>query len=130
MRLALAVTLGLSLAGMANAEGPVETETLRAGNIAVTLHLHAFLTDAERDALRQLGSSAEAMRTFLGDTDGFAAIAVSPEEGFIRNGMPVESAVALSQLPDAEAARSNARAACEENAAGTCVVVLEAAPGG
>lgn len=129
MRLALAATLSLSLAGIAGAQEPVESEALNAGSIAVTLHLHPFLTAEELDALRQIGSHEDAMLTFLGGADGFAAIAVSPEEGFIRDGMPVQSAVALSQLPDAETARVNAVAACEENAGRDCVVVLEAAPG-
>ncbi|MCC5986980.1 MAG: hypothetical protein JJT95_04810 [Pararhodobacter sp.] len=128
MRLALAATLSLFLAGVASAQEPVESEALSAGSIAVTLHLYPFLTAEELHALRQIGSHEEAMRTFLGGTDGFAAIAVSPDEGFFRSGMPVESAVALSQLPDAETARRNAIAACDEAAGNGCVVVLEAAP--
>lgn len=128
MRLALAATLSFLLAGIASAQEPAESETLSAGNIAVTLYLYPFLSAEELQALRQIGSHEEAMRTFLGGTDGFAAIAVSPEEGFFRGGMPVESAVALSQLPDAETARENAIAACEEGAGAPCVVVLEAAP--
>ena len=128
MRLALAATLSLSLAGIASAMEPVESENLNTGNIAVTLHLYPFLNDEEQAILRQIGSHEDAMRTFLGDTDGFAAIAASPQEGFFRNGMPVASAVALSQLPDAETARRNAVAACDEAAGTGCVVVLEAAP--
>ena len=117
------------MAGLAAADETVRNETLRAGNFAVTIHLHSFLTSEERDALRQIGSSEDAMLTFIGGSDGHAAIAAAPGKGFFRDGMPVPSAVAMSQLPDAASARRTAIEACKNAAGENCVVLLEAAPG-
>jgi hypothetical protein len=112
------------------AQATVKTEVLDPGNATVTLYLHPFLTEQEVTILRQVGSNAEAMRAFLGGVSGYAAIAASPAEGFFRDGRPVASAVALSQLPDATAARNGAVAACQAatRAAVPCVALLEVAP--
>jgi hypothetical protein len=125
-----AASFAACVAGAASAQGTVATETLDPGNAVVTLHLHGFLTEQERTILRQIGSNADAMRTFLGGQTGYAAIAASPAEGFFRKGAPVASAVALSQLPDAESARRGAIAACQRaaKARAACVPVLEVAP--
>ena len=132
MRLALAALISLSLAGpplTASAQSPVRTEVLSAGALSVTLHLHPFLQGQELEVLRQLGANEDAMLTFIGSADSYGAIAVSPRQGFFRNGAPVPSALPISQLPDAETARRAAIDACSNAAGGRCVVLLEAAPG-
>ncbi|WP_162300767.1 hypothetical protein [Alkalilacustris brevis] len=113
---------------------PPEQEVFRGDGAEVTLHLHGFLTQEELLILRQIAASPEARLALLGETeDGHAAIALAPDEGFIRDGAPANSAAALSGLPDAAAAQAAAMAACEGARAGggaDCVVVLEVAPGG
>lgn len=131
MRLALAALISLSLTGLplaAGAQSPVRTEALSAGAFSVTLHLHPFLQGQELEVLRQLGASEEAMLAFIGPADSYGAIAVSPRQGFFRDGAPVPSALPISQLPDAETARRAAIDACSNAAGGRCVVVLEAGP--
>ena len=132
MRLALAALISLSLAGLpaaTNGQSSVRTEVISAGAFAVTLHLHPFLQPQELEVLRQLGASEEAMLAFIGPADSHGAIAVSPRQGFFRDGAPVPSALPISQLPDAETARRAAIDACSDAAGGRCVVLLEAAPG-
>ena len=114
--------------------GPVPTESMRLGEARVTLHVHPFLTPQELTALRLVMTNEEALAVFLPPAKGkagrHAAMAVSPDEGFIRDGAPVGSAVALSGLDDAAAAAAAALAACEaaRKAAAPCVLVLEVAP--
>lgn len=128
----LAALLAAGAGGVA--AGPVPTESTRLGESRVTLHVHPFLTPQELTALRLVMTNPEALAVFLpaaeGRTGGHAAMAVSPEEGFIRDGAPVASAVALSGLPDAAAAAAGAVAACDaaRRSAAACVVVLEVAP--
>jgi hypothetical protein len=108
----------------------VPTEVFTLDAVDVTLHLHPFLTEDEASTLRIVGQSPDALALFLPAGASFGAIALSPEEGFIRDGQPVESASAVADLPDAVQARDAALAEC--NAARTggpaCVVVLEIAP--
>lgn len=107
---------------------PVETGVN--GGSAVNLHLHPFLTPDELTTLRLVASNDQALSLFVTSRTGHAALAVSPEEGFVREGSAVPSAVALGDLPDAEAARTAALAACDSvrKAKTPCVVVLEVAP--
>lgn len=131
MRLAIAATLSLSLAVLpvtGSGQSSVNTEELSAGAFSVTLHLHSFLQRDELHILRQMGTSEEVMLTFIGPDDSYGAIAVSPRQGFFRNGAPVPSALPVAQLPDAETARQAAIEACSNAAGSRCVVVLEAAP--
>lgn len=125
----IALAFGVSAA---QAQDAPQGEVIAGGGAVVTLHLHGFLSSEEVTVLRHIAASPEARQALLGDTaDGHAAIAVAPEEGFIRDGVPVGSASALSELPDAQSAREAALEACDAaRAAGgaECVVVFEVAP--
>jgi hypothetical protein len=109
-------------------EVPVEVSTLGASVIA--LHLHPFLTEEELATLRVVATNEEALAIFVPGKLGFAALAVSPEDGFIRLGAPMGSATAVGDLPDAETARAKALEGCDALRQGTlpCVPVLEIAP--
>lgn len=126
----VAVCFGLALfaANSVAAEVPVEVKSL--GNQQVTLHLHDFLTPEENATLQLVATNDEALKLFVTRPGRHAAMAVAPGDGFIRNGQPVASAIALSDLKDAETARRDVLAAC--NAARSqgpdCVIVMEVAP--
>lgn len=107
---------------------PVETATL--GKSAVTLHIHPFLKDDELATLRLVATNEQALALFVPSQKGFAAMALSPDDGLIRDGQPVPSAIALADLPDAETARLKAAEACDKARSGKkpCVVVLEVSP--
>lgn len=127
MRVALAV-LAAGLASAAWAED-VPVETMELGKTVITLHTHAFLTEEELATLRLVGSNKDALALFVPEGGGFAAIAVAPEEGFVRAGVPVASATAVARLPDADTARNDALQGCNDarTTASDCVVVLEVA---
>ena len=111
------------------AEGvPVETATLGASTI--TLYLHSFLSPEELAMLRLVAVNEQALSVFIPSGAGYAALAVSPEDGFIRDGALVVSAVALAGLPDQATAASEALAACNTAKTGApeCVTVLAIAP--
>lgn len=120
--------LGATAALAQTAAVPVEVSTI-AGS-AVTLHLHPFLAPDELATLRVVATNDQALSLFVASRTGFAALAVSPDEGFIRDGAPVPSATALTDLPDPQAARTAALAACDaaRQTATPCVVVLEVSP--
>ncbi|HMO08864.1 MAG TPA: hypothetical protein PKD10_14640 [Paracoccaceae bacterium] len=128
MRQTTAVILAaLMAAGAAQAEVAVE-ETAAKG-VTVRLHLHPFLTVAEVTTLRLVATNADARGLFIPQGKGFAALAVAPGEGFVRNSMPVESATAIGGASDAVAAEAEARAECDRKRKGgaACVTVLEVA---
>jgi hypothetical protein len=114
----------------AHAEEPTPTEVTTLGASTVTLTLWGFLSEEELTVLRLVATDANALALFVPDAAGFSALAASPDEGFIRGGVPVASAIALSGLPDAETARAAALADCAAKKVGAadCVVVLEVAP--
>lgn len=122
------LALGVIASPLLAQEVPAEVQEL--GKQQVTVHVHPFLSGEELSALRLVATNEQALALFVTRPGRFTAIAVAPGEGFIRDGQPVPSATALSDLPDAETARADATAAC--NAARTkgpdCVVVLEVAP--
>ena len=119
----------LATAGMSRA-GDVPVESAVLGTSAITLHVQPFLTKEELVTLRLVMTNDQALSLFVPDKAGFAALAVSPEDGFIRDGAPVISAIALAGLPDAATAAAKAVEACNAARAGTadCVTVLEIAP--
>lgn len=127
-RFALISLTMLATPALAQDAVPVETATLDKSQI--TLHLHPFLNTEELDLLRVIMMSKEAMALFLPGDKGHAAIAVSPEEGFIRDGAPPASATALADFPDAETARAETLKICDaaKKTAAPCVVILEIAP--
>lgn len=126
------LVMGALVAGITAAQAqevPVETGAL-AGS-AITLHVQPFLTPEELTTLRLVMTNEQALAIFVPDAaKGFAAMAAAPDEGFIREGKPVASAVAIAGLASAEEARDAALKGCEaarkEGAA--CVTVLEIAP--
>lgn len=130
MRLILAATLGLGLIGGAALAQDVATEVSTLGASTVTLHLHSFLTEEELATLRVIGTNEQALKLFVVSDKGHAAIAVAPEEGFIREGAPVASAIAVADLPDAETAKADALAACDaaRKSETPCVILLQVSP--
>lgn len=132
----LVVLAGSSLlAAMALGAAPALSQTVppevqRLGASQVTLYLHPFLTPEETAALRMVASNEQALGLFVPRPGRHAAIAIAPAEGFIRAGLPVPSATAMSDLPDAAAARAAAMQGCEtaRKTGEACVVVLEVAP--
>ena len=126
-RMTAAILAGALAAGTAQAEVVVETTTDK--GVTVTLTLHPFLTDAEVATLRVVATNADARALFIPQGKGFAALAVAPDEGFVRNSVPVESATAIGGAADAAAAEAEARADCDRKRKGgaACVTVLEVA---
>jgi hypothetical protein len=130
MRFFLVVTLGLGLAAPAAAQTEVPVETARLAGQEVILHVQPFLTDEELLTLRLVLQSKEALALFVKSDKGFGAMAVAPDEGFIRDGQPVASAVAIAGLADAETAARAALEDCEKarKKGADCVLVLEVGP--
>ena len=126
----VALGLGLATAGMAQA---VKTEVAELGASRITLHLQPFLTEAELATLRVVMTNPDALAIFVPDASkGFAALAVSPDDGFLPAGAPAASAQAIAGLPDQATAAKDALAACDKlrKGATACVLVLEIAPQG
>ena len=117
---------------VAAASGAVaqEVEHFMLQGAQVSVILHPFLTEEEVGLLRVVGASPEALELFVPESGRYAALAVAPGDGFIREGIPVTSAVAVGDLPDIEAARSAARAGCDEVRVTRedCEIVLEIRP--
>jgi hypothetical protein len=126
---AAGVVAALTTAGVVAQEAPA-VETALNGSVSVSLHLHPFLTDEELATLRLVLTNDQALDLFLPKRTGFATLAMSPEDGFVRDGGLVPSAQALADLPDANAARTAATSACDalRKGASPCVVVLDIAP--
>ena len=94
----VALGLGLATAGMAQA---VKTEVAELGASRITLHQQPFLSDAELATLRVVMTNPDALAIFVPDASkGFAALAVSPDDGFLPAGAPAPSAQAIAGLPD------------------------------
>lgn len=130
--LAVSVMVASGCGAQAQEAAPVPVEEAKLGKSLVTFTRHPFLTDEEVATLQLVMSNRQALSVFVpGKPDAFSALAVSPDEGFIREGQPVASAVAVADLPDAETARANAVAACDaarDEKHAPCVVVLEVGP--
>jgi hypothetical protein len=128
MRFAIAGVLAV-LAGAALAQD-VPTEVSTIARQQVTVHLHPFLTEAERTTLRVVATNDQALALFVTKRGRHSAVAVAPGEGLFRESMPVASAFAISDLRDAETARSAALEGCEaaRKKGPACVIVLEVAP--
>jgi hypothetical protein len=124
----LAALLLTTTVAMAEDAPPAEVTVLNGAT--VTLAPWGFLSDEELTVLRLVATDASALALFVPAATGHAALAASPDDGFIRDAVPVPSAIALSGLPDAETARAEALAACEgaRKGAAACVIVLEIAP--
>jgi hypothetical protein len=127
---ALALTLATAVAVPPSAAQTVPSETHRLAGQQVTLHLHPFLSDEETAMLRLVASNEQALAVFVIGARRHAAIAVAPAEGFVRAGVPVPSAFAISDLRRAADARTGALEGCERarQTGPACVVILEVAP--
>jgi len=122
---------GAVLATVAVAEAPVETGKL--DGRTVTLHVQPFLNATELSTLRLVMTNRDALKVFVTNTKDFAALAMAPNEGFIRDGGLVESAKAVGGAPDAATAAADALASCDatrKKNGKPCVVVLEVGPTG
>jgi hypothetical protein len=128
--LGLGLVMGM-VAGTAFAKDvPVEVSTLEGTQI--TLHVHPFLTDPDLQVLRQVASNPQALAVFVpGDKSHYAAMALAPKDGFLKDGAPTETAIALSDFPDAAAAAKAVTEACDAKRGKKgkpCVIVLEIGP--
>ncbi len=119
-----------TLMAMAASAQAVPVERAVLGSSAITLHAHPFLSGQEVATLRLVMKNEQALALFVPRKGGFAALAASPDDGFVRAGVPVRSAVAVGDLPDAATARAAALKACEAEKEGAqpCVILLEIAP--
>lgn len=129
MRIIPGLVLTAVLAGGAIAQD-IPTEVARLNGQAITLHVHPFLTPEELTTLRFVLTNKQALQIFVTSSGGHSAIAVAPDEGFIRDGGLVPSAIAIGDLPSADAAAAAAMTTCDETRDGgaACVVVLEVGP--
>lgn len=120
----------LMLMGMLMPAAAQQAERYEMQGSAVTVILHPFLSEEETVTLRVVGQSPDALSLFVPEGGQFAAMAVAPAEGFIRDGMPVASATAISNLPDLAQARAAALEGCNAARSGgaECQIVLEIAP--
>ncbi len=125
----MAAGLVLATASLATAQD-IETEQYQLDGVEVTVLAHTFLSEEEIMTLRLVGQNRDALALFVPEGAGFAALAIAPAEGFVRDGVPVDSAIAIAGLEDIETARASALEACDAaRAAGPdCVVALEVAP--
>lgn len=109
-------------------EVPTEDYTLEGAQI--TLHLHPFLSDEGLAMLRLVGQNRDALSLFVPEGARFAAMALAPEDGLVADGLLAESAVAVADLPDLDAAREAALEGCNVARSGgpACVIALEIQP--
>ena len=128
--LVVATSLSLAIAPTTASAQDIASETYNVDASEVTIYLHDFLTETDIDALRILAQSTDALALFISSPGTFGAVAVAPGEGFLVDGIPAESVVAISDLPSAEDADLAAREACDELRSDTapCVVTLAVAP--
>jgi len=121
--------MALSGAGTVAAQA-AEAQRFQLDGLNVTVFAHAFLSEEELMTLRLVGQNRDALGVFVPEGGGFAALAVAPDEGFVRAGLPVDSATALSGLPDLETARQAVLESCDSlrSSSTPCEVVLEIAP--
>lgn len=121
---------GLALLALPAVAADVAKEETVNGNSAVTLYVHPFLDATELATLRLVATNKDALALFVPSDKGFAALAVAPDEGFVKDGKPVASAIALSDLPDAETASTEALKACNtaRTSAADCVLLLQIGP--
>lgn len=107
-----------------------EAEHFDLDGVSVTVLPHEFLSEEELMTLRLVGQHRDALSVFVPEGGGFAALAVAPAEGFVRAGVPVDSATAISGLPDLATARAAALDGCNAARARgpACEIVLEVAP--
>ncbi|MFC0280117.1 hypothetical protein ACFOHK_11080 [Falsigemmobacter intermedius] len=124
-----ALALGLMTLSPLQAQ-EVRGKTYRLGAQAVTVYDHAFLNAEEKATLDLVATNEQALALFVTKPGRYSAMAVSPDDGFIRGGQPVPSAIALSDLESRDAARAAVLKDCNAARKGKkdCLLVLEVAP--
>lgn len=133
MRKLLGWVLAGSLAAGAVYAGDVPVEVNKLAGSQVTLHVYPFLTEEELRTLRLVATNRDALSVFLPSKDKthFAALALAPDDGFLTDGAPASTAIALGDFPDAAAAAKATIDACDAKRAkdtAPCVAVLEVGP--
>lgn len=118
----------MAVPGTALAQDAAEVSKL--GKFVITLHPNDSFTKEDMGVLRMVATDKNALKLFVPQDGGFAALAASPADGFIKDGVPAASASALGNLPDAKSAADAALAACNAatKAKAACVILLEVAP--
>lgn len=129
---ALHLALGLLAGPVLAQDVPVERNVLN--GTQVTLHVYPFLTADELATFRFAMTNEQGLALLLPESgEGYAAIALAPQEGMIRDGKLSASVSALKGFADAATAVKENLAACEakrDPAGQACVIVLEVAPKG
>ena len=120
----------LAIAALPAQAQQVNTETFTLDGAQITLHLHPFLTEEGLTMLRLVGQNRDALSLFVPEGARFAALALAPGDGLLRDGMLTESATAIADLPDLETAREAALDGCNAARSGDkpCVIALEIQP--
>lgn len=129
MRILRLAGMAAALAGSAAfAEVPVEVSKIDGAK--VTFYVQPFLDAGELATLRLVATQSQALKLFVPSDKGYAAIALSPDDGFIKNGKPAASASAVAELPDAATAAAKALEMCNAARKGPadCVIVMEISP--
>jgi hypothetical protein len=108
----------------------IPRETYVLDGAEVTVFLHPFLSEEGVAMLRLVGQNRDALSLFVPDGAQFAAMAVAPDDGFVSDGLLAETAVAVADLPDLDAARAAALDGCDAARSGgeSCVIALEIQP--
>lgn len=123
--------IGVALCGSAFAQDvPVEVSKLKGQQI--TLHVYPFLKEDELKTLRLVARNPDALAVFVpGDKKHYSALALTPDDGFMKDGAPTDTASALGDFPDAATAAKAVTEACDAKRAkktAPCVTVLEIGP--
>jgi hypothetical protein len=108
----------------------VPTETYALDGVQIVVSLHEFLSPEGVAMLRLVGQNRDALALFVPDGARFAAMALAPEDGLVKDGLLAESAVAIADLPSLEEARDAALDGCNAARSGgpECVIALEIQP--
>lgn len=126
----LAVTLAVMGQAAWAEDVPVEVSTLDGQQI--TLHVYPFLKPDELKTLRLVATNSQALQVFVpSDKTHYSALALAPSDGFLQDGAPAVTAIALSDFPDAAAAAKAVTEACDAKRGKKgepCVTVLEVGP--
>lgn len=123
---------GMLVANVAMA-GDVPVEVSKLGGSQIKLHIYPFLNAQDLKTLRLVATNKQALAIFVPSNDKklYAAMALAPDDGFLKDGAPAETAIAISNFADAAAAAKQTAATCDakRNKKGKpCVIVLEVGP--
>ncbi len=123
--------VGLMFAGLASA-GDVPVEVSKLDGSQIKLHVYPFLKADDLKTLRVVATNSQALQVFVpGNKAHYSALSLAPADGFLTDGVPAATAIALSDLPDAATAAKKTKAACDAKRGKKgkpCVTVLEIGP--